>query len=100
MDWELFVSCAGFQWDEGNRDKNWEKHRVSDAESEQAFFNFPLVFGDDVAHSRDEPRCYALGKTNAGRLLFVGFTIRGTLIRIITAREMTRKEKKRYGTHK
>ncbi len=87
---------TGFEWDEGNRTKNWEKHRVSQAECEQVFFNEPLLLFPDVRHSQHEPRYYVLGHTNAGRHLFVVFTIRGTLIRIISARDMSRKERKVY----
>ena len=87
---------VGFQWDEGNADKSLKKHDVSDGECEQIFFNIPLVVGEDLAHSDEELRGYALGATNAGRLLFVVFTIRGDLIRVISARDMTPKEQRRY----
>lgn len=88
--------CVGFEWDEGNSDKNLEKHDVSDGECEEIFFNDPLV-GEDEAHSQDEPRGFALGHTNAGRMLFVVFTIRNQFIRIVSARGMTSKERRRYG---
>jgi uncharacterized DUF497 family protein len=87
---------VGFEWDEGNRAKNWEKHRVSPAECEQVFFNEPLLLFPDTAHSQHEPRYYILGHTNAGRRLFVVFTVRGNLIRVISARDMSRKERKLY----
>jgi uncharacterized protein len=89
-DWE------GFDWDEGNLLKNWESHRVSASECEQLFFNQPLVTGPDEAHSRDEIRRYALGVTDAGRRLFVVFTIRRRTIRVISARDMSRQERKVY----
>lgn len=88
--------CEGFDWDEGNQDKNWGKHKVSDAEAEQVFFNEPLIAAKDVLRSKDEPRFYALGQTDAGRRLFIAFTMRGKLLRIISAREMTRREQRRY----
>ena len=88
--------AVGFQWDEGNADKNLEKHEVSDGECEQIFLNVPLVVGGDAAHSKEELRGYALGETNEGRPLFVVFTIRRDLIRVISARDMTRKEQRRY----
>ena len=87
---------TGFEWDEGNRTKNWEKHGVSQAECEQIFFNALLLLFPDIRHSQREPRYYVLGHTNAGRYLFVVFTIRGTLIRVISARDMSRKERKVY----
>lgn len=87
-DWE------GFEWDEGNLLKNWNSHRVSASECEQVFFNRPLVTGPDEAHSATEARRYALGVTDAGRCLFVVFTIRGRKIRVISARDMSRQERK------
>jgi len=92
---ELF-DCTGFQWDDGNAEKNWLRHRVSRTESEQIFFNQPLLIVDDVGHSEREDRYYALGRTDGDRPLFVVFTIRETLIRVISARDMTRRERKVY----
>jgi uncharacterized DUF497 family protein len=88
--------CVGFEWDDGNRDKNWRKHRVADSECEQVFFSAPLIVLEDVAYSRSEPRFYALGQSDAGRLLFIVFTIRDKLVRVISARDMTRRETRRY----
>lgn len=90
------ADCTGFQWDEHNTTKIWEKHAVTPMESEQAFFNRPLIVADDAKHSQEERRCYALGQTDAGRLLFLAFTIRRTLVRVISARDMSRKERKVY----
>lgn len=84
----------GFEWDEGNLLKNWETHRVSASECEQVFFNRPLVAIPDEKHSVDEPRFYALGVTDAGRNLFVVFTVRQKNIRVISARNMNRRERK------
>jgi uncharacterized protein len=96
---EVLAECTGFDWDEGNADKNWRKHRVTASESEQVFFNPPLVVAKDLEHSKREMRFYALGQTDAGRLLFVVFTIRRNLIRIVSARDMNRNEQKRYQQH-
>lgn len=82
----------GFEWDEGNLLKNWEKHRVSASECEEIFFNQPVVAGLDEKHSTGEVRYYALGATDSGRHLFVVFAIRGTRIRVISARGMNRQE--------
>ena len=90
------AGCTGFQWDEGNFLKNWEKHGVRPGECEQAFFNRPFLVTRDEKHSRSEPRFYALGQTDAGRRLFLVFAIRQSLIRIISARDMSRKERKVY----
>lgn len=86
----------GFDWDQGNRLKNWEKHGVLHTECEQIFFNEPILIGDDNKHSGEESRYFALGKTNEGRKLFLVFTSRGKLIRVISAREMNRKERGFY----
>lgn len=88
---------TGFDRDDGNARKN-EKHGVSMAEAEQVFFNTPLLFVEDVAHSLNERRFHALGKTDKGRLLHLTFTLRhaGTLIRVISARDMHRKERLIY----
>ena len=88
------ADCVGFDWDEGNLLKNWEKHGVSAFECEQVFFNRPLVAAPDELHSSTEARFYALGQTDASRLLFIAFTIRGRLIRVISARDMNRRERK------
>ena len=86
---------TGFDWDAGNRGKN-ARHRVSDDECEEVFFNLPLLLGLDAAHSQHEDRYYVLGQTNAGRRLFVALTMRGTQIRVISARDMRRKERRTY----
>ncbi len=88
---------TGFDWDKGNARKN-EKHGVSMAEAEQVFFNAPLLLLDDAAHSQKEARLHALGKTDDGRLLHITFALRqsGCLIRVISARDMHRKERSFY----
>lgn len=88
---------SGFDWDEGNARKN-EKHGVSMAEAEQVFFNAPLLVLQDGTHSQDEVRLHALGKSDDGRVLHITFTLRqsGELIRVISARDMHRKERTIY----
>ena len=97
MDLKLLSASVGFEWDDGNSDKNWIKHRVTRAECEQVFFNLPFVVAQDQKHSHEESRYYTLGKTDRGRKLFLVFTVRGTLIRVISARNMNRAEKRIYG---
>ena len=87
---------TGFEWDKNNREKNWEKHGVSPSECEEMFFNMPLVLQQDPTHSHKEPRYYALGQTALGRRLFVSFTIRKDKIRVISARDMSKKERRIY----
>ena len=89
-------SLDGFEWDEANLTKNWDRHQVSSAECEEVFLNVPLALTDDVRHSTNEARYYALGQTNGGRLLFIAFTARGMRIRVISARPMSGKERQIY----
>jgi len=93
---ETWMECAGFEWDGGSTGKNWEKHAVADFECEEVFFNQPLVVRHDPKHSHREARYYTLGRTDRDRLLFVAFTVRRSLIRVISAREMTRRERRIY----
>lgn len=90
------TGCTGFQWDAGNTDKNWERHAVTQGEAEQVFFNRPVLVAPDVKHSQVERRHAALGQTTDGRLLTVVFTIRDRLIRIISVRDMSRRERRVY----
>lgn len=86
----------GFDWSGGNAEKNWERHHVTPLEAEQVFFNTPLLAGADEVHSHREKRFYALGQTDEGRRLFVAFTMRTTRLRVISARDMSRKERRIY----
>jgi uncharacterized protein len=88
---------SGFDWDEGNQDKNWIAHQVTPSECEEVFLNLPLILQPDTIHSDKEPRFYVLGKTNAERYLFIAFTIRNGKIRVISARDMSKKERRAYG---
>ena len=90
------LACTGFDWDEGNLLKNWERHGVTAAESEQVFFNRPFLALSDEYHSVGEDRFFLLGKTDSDRHLFLAFTIRVDLIRVISARDMSRKERRSY----
>lgn len=95
-----WAECVGFDRDDGNIGKNWEKHRVPDVECEEIFFNQPLVVRTDPAHSSgEEHRWRALGKTDGGRYLLVAFTVRHDLIRVISARPMTNRELRFYSNY-
>ena len=89
---------TGFDWDAWNERKSVEKHTVSRFEAEQVFFNQPLLVLADTKHSQNEKRYHALGKSNNSRLLHITFTLRSadTLIRVISARNMHRKERSIY----
>ena len=91
------LQVTGFDWDDGNARKN-DKHGVSMAEAEQVFFNAPLLLLEDAVHSQQEPRIHVLGAANAARALHITCTLRqsGTLIRVISARDMHRKERAVY----
>jgi hypothetical protein len=88
----------GFEWDDGNSRKSADKHDVGSAEAERVFLNRPLLLLHDLAHSVAEQRYHAYGKTHAGRLLQISFTLRqdGTLLRIISVRPMSARERARY----
>ena len=93
-------AIIGFNWDSGNIHKSQDKHDVSAAESEQVFFNQPLMLVEDVQHSQAELRFHAFGVTDSNRQLHITFTVRaeGTLIRVISARDMSVRERKWYAT--
>lgn len=89
-------NCEGFEWDDGNSNKNWHLHGVSDGECEDVFFNLPLIIAFDKKHSERENRFFALGQTDSNRRLFIAFTIRERLIRVVSARDMTKSEMRKY----
>jgi uncharacterized DUF497 family protein len=88
---------VGFDWDAGNARKS-ERHGVTQVEAEDVFFDPRLLLVPDPRHSQEEPRLHALGETSVGRRLHVTLTLRaeGTLIRVISARDMHRKERVVY----
>lgn len=92
----LLEKLEGFDWDKGNQRKSQEKHGVTDKETEEVFFNRPLFVEVDKKHSLSETRFKVLGKTNTNRYLFLVYTIRKNKIRIISARDQNRKERKTY----
>jgi uncharacterized protein len=96
MDYVLFENIDGFDWDDNNILKNWAKHSVHFTECEEVFFNIPLLINEDIDHSIVEKRYYTLGKTAKERKLFLVFTLRNFKIRIISARDMNKKEKIYY----
>ena len=86
----------GFDWNEGNSDKSRRKHGISIEECEQVFYNTPILFLDDLKHSAEEERYIAMGQTDAGKKLFVVFTLRIGKIRVISSRSMDKKERRFY----
>lgn len=92
----VISNCEGFQWDDSNSNKNWYLHPVINGECEEFFFDLPLILTRDIKYSLIEPRYYALGRTDADRWLFIAFTIRNHLIRVISARDMNQRETRKY----
>ena len=90
----------GFEWDEGNIYKNENKHGLKWQLIEEIFFNEPLLVFEDIRHSQEECRCFALGFTDDKVHLFVVFTKREQKIRVISARKMNKKERKMYENFK
>jgi uncharacterized DUF497 family protein len=89
---DSLAECIGFDWDESNTAKNWERHKVTPEEAEEVFFYEPLVVRSDVGHSSREKRYRAMGRTSRGRLLFVAFAIRRKLVRVVSVRDMNRRK--------
>src|SRR5436305_13714194 len=98
MDDEVFEydNLVGIDWYERNKQKNWEKHKVAYTECEEVFFNQPLLRSEDIKHSFQEKRYYVLGRSDTNRMLFLVFTLRITKIRIISARDQSKKERMIY----
>jgi hypothetical protein len=93
---ELIEAVEGFEWDAGNSEKNWKRHQVTQAECEQVFANLPLLLSVTMKAREMESRYFALGRTDATRELAVVFTVRGKRVRVISARPMSRRERKEY----
>lgn len=92
----MFNKSIEFEWDKGNQGKNWARHKVNDQECEEAFFDNDKKIIRDVLHSRQEERYILLGGTKRQRLLFIVFTLRAAKIRVISARDINKKESKLY----
>ena len=97
---KLFQDIEGFEWDEGNSTKNWHKHTVTQKECEQVFFRQPVVIFDDNVHSQTEKRYGLYGETEFGRGLTLFFTIRQSKIRVISARDQSKRERASYEVYK
>lgn len=88
------IKILGFDWNKGNQDKNWQKHKVNKEEAEEIFYNEPVFIFKDVKHSVKEERFVAYGISDQGRGLTVVFSLREKKIRIISARDQSRKERR------
>lgn len=92
----IFADAVGFEWDDGNQDKNLMKHGVTNGECEEAFSDDRKVVREDRKHAHAESRHYLIGRTNNGRILFISFTVRKKMIRVISARDINKKERTYY----
>jgi len=92
-------SCVGFEWDEWNAKKNWDRHAVTPEEAEDVFFNDPLIVRSESPSKGREKRYWALGQTSNGRRLFVVFTVRRKLVRVISVRDQNRRENEAYSRY-
>ncbi len=90
------VEIIEFDWDKGNKNKNLKIHNVNDEECEEIFFDPRKKILKDILHSTNEGRYILIGKTKLKRLLFLVFTIRKNRIRVISARNLNKKEKHLY----
>ncbi len=93
---KILPRVIAFEWDKWNKDKNYIKHKVSNQEAEEVFFNRPLKIFEDTKHSFLEKRFVAHGITNTKRRLTIIFTLRNQKIRIVSARDMNKKERGEY----
>ena len=95
MNTDIIPEPIEFEWDKGNIDKNVKKHSIENREAEEVFLNDPLISEDEI-HSRTEKRYQCLGITDKNKKLFISFTIRKDKVRIISVRNMDKKEKEKY----
>ena len=93
---QILPDILEFFWDKGNIDKNLRKHNVSNKEAEEALKNDRAFIFRDEKHSQAEERFGLFGTTDQGKLLSIVFTVRKKKVRIITARNMSRKERRVY----
>lgn len=93
---KILPEPIAFEWDKGNINKNFIKHNIADKEAEELFDNEPKFILEDEKHSFTETRYMIWGVTNKGRRLSVFFTFRGEKVRIISARDMHKKERRKY----
>ena len=93
---KILPEPISFEWDKGNINKNFKKHKISNKEAEEVFGNKSSKIFKDINHSLKESRFVAYGKTKAGRKLTVVFTLRGQKVRVISARDQNKKERRVY----
>lgn len=90
------IKITGFEWDKGNIDKSYQKHGVTPNEAEEIFVDKNIGIEKDIKHQEAEERYIAIGMTLNEKLLFVVFTMRDSIIRVISARRANKKERRLY----
>jgi len=85
-----------FEWDKDKAQRNRRKHKVSFDEAQTVFTDEYSITIPDVEHSHTEERLIIIGVSNKNRLLVVTYTERGKMIRLISARQATPKERHAY----
>lgn len=92
-----FSRIAAFEWDKGNISKSYQKHGITPNEAEEVFLDKDILILEDIKHSQREKRMMAIGKIAKRRILFLAFTVRKGIVRIISARIANKKERRLYG---
>ena len=92
----ILKEVSGFEWDAHNKEKSFIKHEVTNEECEETFFDYNKKIQKDNLHSINEKRYVLMGQTKQNRLLYIIFTIRKNKIRVISARDINKKERKLY----
>lgn len=90
------TKIIGFEWDKGNIDKSYQKHGITPNEAEEVFLDKNAGIEKDIKHQEAEERYIAIGMTLNEKLLFVVFTVRDSVIRVISARRANKKERRLY----
>jgi uncharacterized DUF497 family protein len=85
-----------FDWDNKKDESNFLKHGIGFVDAVTVFADPYLLFTEDSKHSQQEEREWAIGEMENGSIIVVVFTIRNGVIRIISARKATKKERKQY----
>ena len=93
----VFREPISFVWDSGNSEKSTRKHGVTNEECEEVFFDPQKRMLRDALHSQGEERYVLIGATKTERVLYMVFTMRKRMIRVISARDLNRKERHLYG---
>lgn len=90
------TNIKGFEWDKWNIDKSYQKHGITPNEAEEVFVDKNVGVERDIKHQETEKRYIAIGATLNEKLLFVVFTMRDSMVRVISSRKANTKERRLY----